>query len=249
MPDIVPGVPWRWVPSPNHGGPRAKTLGVFIHSTRGGTDSLESDYQATVRYCARVNSSQVGPHFVVGPAEVTRMIHDEDTCWCQTVDNPRFLSIEVAQPRKSTPFSDFQYEAAADICARLSIEYGFPAVRIPRQTTPTVEVPGIIGHEDSRAGWERGKTDPGPMWDWSGFIARVAEKVAELTEPDPWEGVDARLRAWCEAHPDLGRLQSHRVWAGWEAVDLLGADRRISVAQLRKWTGEVQAMTYQMVRP
>lgn len=220
--DIVPSVPWRWVPTINHDGPRQRTLGVFIHSTRGPTvqasgesldDCLHREYLATVRYCAGKNPSNVGPHFVVGSREVTRMVHDVEVGYCQTIDNDTHLGIEVCQPAFLPPFTEFQYEATADICAKLARAFGFPAEYIGRQTTENVERPGILGHEDAKSGWSRGKTDPGDKWDWPAFMARVRMRM-EIG--DPFEGVGSGIVAYCK---ERGLLPNRRAkaWHYWDA--------------------------------
>ena len=202
--DIVPGVPWRWVATPNHGDARASTLGVVVHSTRGGAGSLATEYMQTVRFCAQgppVNSAQVGPHWVVGPAQVTRMVHDQDTCYCQTVDNPTHIGIEVCQPFPTTAYTEFQYHAVADLCARYCVKYRIPVSYIGKQYTATVTKPGILGHEDTRAGWSRGKSDPGDRWNWSHFCQLLEAKHRALTSPpDIWRGIGAGLVAYCKAH-------------------------------------------------
>ena len=202
-PDIVVSVPWRWVPSPNHGGERTRTLGVVIHSTRGGSTSLETDYQATVRYCSRDNPAEVGPTWVVGPAQVTRMIQDRYICYGQTVDNDTHLGIEVAQPTPTTPYVEFQYQATAEICARYCLKYGFPPTYIGKQYTENVERPGILGHEDTKAGWSRGKTDPGDMWNWSHFCQLLEAKVKAL------KGGGTTLAMTADEKAKLGECADH----------------------------------------
>lgn len=251
--DVIPGVPWRWVASPNHSGKRKRTLGVFIHSTRGRHASLEAEYQATVRYCSTVNAREVGPTAVIGPAEVTLMVHHDDICYNQTVDNDEWIGYEVAQPTATTPFTAFQYRAAADLTARSAIRYGFPVRYLGRQTTPTVQVPGILGHQDSYAGYSRGKTDPGKLWDWGRFIPMVKAKVTELSNPvePPVESPDispvaaAKIDAYLIAHPELG---TGRSGPGLYYTDRAGdVVRKTTVGAIVFWrrlTGAVDAITW-----
>lgn len=220
----------RW--SPNHGGPRARTLGVFIHSTRGGAVGpngskptsgdaliavLEKEYQNTLNYVDSPNASQVGPTWVVGPKRAARCITDANICWCQTIDNDEFLSIEVVQPAYLPPFVEFQYKAAAEICARYAKKYGVPIRNIGKVYTPSVQVPGIIGHDQSRAGYSRGKTDPGYRWDWNKFIqlTQATYNALFLPPPTPPATETSKLEAayalggpnlgpWLKAHPEYG---------------------------------------------
>jgi hypothetical protein len=188
---------------------------VFIHSTRGGTSSLQADYEATVNFASHQNPTGEGPHFVVGPTSVTRMIHDDDECYNQTVDNPLFCGVEVAQPTYMTRYVDFQYQATADICARWSIKYEFPAVYLGKQYTSIVRRRGILGHEDAYSGWSRGKSDPGPMWNWAYFMGLVDARIKELTVPPvtttcPGQAKMAQLTGQVEAAEN--RIQTVLDW-------------------------------------
>ena len=184
VPDIVLNVPMRTsiAATENYSpGPRAHTIGVVIHTTRGGTSSVENEYTSTINWFQNP-AAQVSAHLVVGGgtfAEVCRSVHDDDVAWHCREANATHLGIEIAQAQPTSPISDFQYVAAADACKKWSQKYGFPLVRVMSQNTP-----GLVGHEDTEAGKRDGKTDPGQMFDWARFM-RLVTGGTPVPTPDP----------------------------------------------------------------
>jgi N-acetylmuramoyl-L-alanine amidase len=167
--DIVLSVPTETaIASPaNYGPGRARTIGVVLHTTRGG-GAPEDEYGATVAWF-RNPAAGVSAHLVVGspaPDRVARCVHDEHTAWHARTANADHLGIEVCQSRDGDPISDFAYAAAAEACRLWAERYGFPLARVYSEATP-----GLVGHEDTESGRADGKTDPGGAFDWDRFLA------------------------------------------------------------------------------
>ena len=218
MADIVPGVPHETQLSPNHGGTRPESRLVILHATRGPTKpqagealvaTLEREYHNSIAYMCKTlaqgNTSQVSPHFVVGPYMVCRLVHDDAESWATgnravaAYDlNQESLSIEVAQPAYLPPFVDFQYEACADLTVQWCMKYGIPLEHIAPFTDATAH--GITEHEETRDGRYDGKSDLGDKWDWARFMTACQRRWAELHPPNDWEGISADLRAYMEAN-------------------------------------------------
>lgn len=193
MPDIVLSVPTKTAmasPSNYQAGPRASTVGVVLHTTRGNASSLASEYAATVNWFANPQA-QVSAHLVVGPEEVARCVHDDDIAWHARSANSAFLGIEIAQPTITSAVTDFQYRAAAEACRKWAAVYGFPLER-----SMTCRTAGLIGHEDSEPGQADGKTDPGVppagVFDWERFVALCRDG----TVPPPADPTALQEQAW-----------------------------------------------------
>jgi N-acetyl-anhydromuramyl-L-alanine amidase AmpD len=194
VPDIVLSVPMRTsIASPDNYrvGPRAKTIGVVIHTTRGGASSVEREYTATINWFQNPDA-QVSAHLVVGAgtfSEVCRSVHDDDVAWHARSANATHLGIEIAQPNLNSPISEFQYQAAAEACRLWAIKYNFPLVRVMN-----IAIPGLIGHEDTAEGKLDRKSDPGPVFDWDKFI-RLCRREIVVPAP-PTDAVALQEAVW-----------------------------------------------------
>jgi hypothetical protein len=170
VPDIVTTGPYRESlahPENWSAGPRATTLGVVIHATRGG-GRPETELSATVNWFKNADA-QVSAHLVIGLppfSEVVRCVRDDDVAWHAREANRTHLGIEICQPTPTTPITAFQYEAAAEACRLWATKYNFPLRRVM-----TITQPGIVGHEDTEPGKRDRKSDPGPAFDWPRFLA------------------------------------------------------------------------------
>lgn len=161
-------------------GPRAKTIGVVIHTTRGG-GRPETELSSTIAWFQNPDA-QVSAHLIIGLppfSEVVRCVHDDDIAWHCREANANHLGIEICQPTASYPLTPFQYEAAAEACRLWAKKYGFPLRRVMSQNEP-----GIVGHEDTEAGKRDHKTDPGPAFDWARFLALLGA-VPDAPKPTP----------------------------------------------------------------
>jgi N-acetyl-anhydromuramyl-L-alanine amidase AmpD len=194
----VSAPPTIWNASPNYTNSTREVTynidAIVIHTTEGSDTNGDGYYSEC--YTQAINwfknsSSGVSAHYVVSPAgEITNMVKDEDVAWHATYYNSRSIGIECAgfanQPGTWTPEL---LDALADLCAWLCQQYAVPAVH-PTATAATsggyLNSTGIVGHSQvqtsgSAAGSQYGaKSDPGPYFPWSSFIASVQ---AKLTPP------------------------------------------------------------------
>lgn len=186
-------------------GPRATTRGLFVHDTTGPADR-QADYQITVGYFA-TPGTPASSHLVIGDGVVARMVHDDDLAWHAEENNHTHLGVELADDDNHTlPYTEMQYDNLADYAVQAAKKYGFPLTRVFSQFEA-----GLIGHEDSEQGKRWGKTDPGPNFDWSHFLALCHDKAGGApTHPHPsfnyqiGPGFEALLRD----HPDYGLPRS-----------------------------------------
>lgn len=167
--------------SPNAVPHRPRTLGIIIHSTRGNTDSLEREYLATISHFLNPQA-EVSTHVVIGPRSICRMVADADLAWHARENNATHLGIELVHPRADWPFTDFEYEAAAEVVRGWCEKYSIPMEHVTSQSQP-----GIIGHDETEQGRRDGKSDPGGQFDWSHFMALVRGVVAPTSMPAPTE--------------------------------------------------------------
>jgi N-acetyl-anhydromuramyl-L-alanine amidase AmpD len=167
MPDIILTVPTRTALAHTDNyrrGPRPRTIGVVVHTTRGDASTLQREYIATINWFQNPDA-QVSAHLTIGPDEACRSVHDDDIAYHARTANDTHLGIEIAQPTITSPISDFQYQAAAEACRKWSEKYKFPLVRRMTQTEP-----GLVGHEDTESGRLDHKSDPGPVFNWDKFL-------------------------------------------------------------------------------
>lgn len=191
----------------NYEATRPRTMGVVIHTTRGGASTIENEYIATCNWFQNPEA-QVSAHLIIGDGkfpEVCRSVHDDEVAYHAREDNKTHLSIEIAQRKDGDPLSDFQYKAAAEACRLWSLKYGFPLKRVMTQTQP-----GIVGHEDTEAGRRDGKTDPGRAFDWTKFMALLG--AVEIGGPPLFSIDQVRGQLWSLAellekngHPWFGQ--------------------------------------------
>ena len=99
------------------------------------------------------------------------------------------VAIEVAQPDNETSFTAETVAAVVWLCEQINLGISgaggdpIPAAHIThwdqRRDTPVPR--GYIGHDELANGVRLGKTDPGKMWDWPGFLALLTpEPLDEL---------------------------------------------------------------------
>lgn len=184
--------------SPNRGdetglsAKRRETIGIVIHSTRGPTATLETDYRATVRFFSQA-ASEVSAHAVIGPSEITLCVPWDQIAWHAREANLTHIGIELAQPASQPPFADAQYLALAAMVGKLCDRYGIPRRRVPSQY-----LPGLIGHEDAETGRRESKSDPGWQFDWQRFL-RLLNGDSDSGGHD----MDGAMRTRALAHLDI----------------------------------------------
>ena len=179
LPVVSPGGDMAVQPytSPNHGGGRTRTLGVVLHSTRGGTASAALDYQATISHFLNP-VSQVSAHAVVGPSgEIWYPIRDGVVGWHAGEHNLEWLGIEIAQTRLGSWLSPQAVAVAARIVAGWCVKYNIPAV--------WSTVRGLAEHREMPQGKRVGKSDIGAPFDRAAFLEAVRREVAALAPAPP----------------------------------------------------------------
>lgn len=188
---------------------------IEVHATRSGVPwdgwpqrSLE--FQATINWNKSATNRQVSAYGQVYGAASQVVISEQGqkaTMWDKALWYPTYgagfgeygpplgwavdwlgISYELCQPLADMPFTDACLErAAVEIAADCKV-FGIEPVRIPylSQTEAIAVVSGLVGHEDTANGHKVGKTDPGPMFPWDAFIARVRDKMEDdvLTAQD-----------------------------------------------------------------
>lgn len=191
--------------SPNHDGQRTQTLGVVIHSTRGGASTGAAEYQATLNWFANP-AAQVSAHAVVGPAgEVARPVDPALIAWHARSYNQTHLGIELVQPRAGDPLPPATLGAAARVVAAWCVRYKIP---IDWSTTR-----GLAEHREIPPGVTDGKTDVGAPFDRAAFLAAV-RREAQALAPAPALNVGELLvfPSWAQAR--LANKQDFRGAAG-----------------------------------
>lgn len=148
--------------SPNHDRARPATHGIILHSTRSGLVSRELEYERTVAYMLMQDT--VSSHRVIGILEGqhAQMVADDDRAWHAQEDNLYWLAIEHAQPRPGDPYSDWQIETSVQVSAAWCRKYDL---------VPSAET--IRRHGDTAQGIRNGKSDPGLIFPYLEYIARV----------------------------------------------------------------------------
>lgn len=166
MPDVQLSVPTRqnlaFYESEQEGNysktKRARTIGVVIHSTGGGSSSLANEANATANWFQNRDAG-VSAHRIVGPTEVITSVPDDVTAYHARENNADHLGLEFAVPDTAAfagaAYPAFYYEAAGELLARWAATYGFPLVWVSSQNQP-----GLIEHQVSEAGKRDGKRDP-----------------------------------------------------------------------------------------
>jgi hypothetical protein len=173
--------------SPNCGGPRAHTLGIVVHSTRGGTASLEAEFDATVNWFANPQAS-VSAHAVVSPTRTARPVAPDNQAWHCLTRNRTHLGIEFAQPKLGDAIPESELQRGASVCAEWCVKYGIPTVWALDR--------GFVQHKDTPEGHAQGKSDIGAGFDGDRFMAMVKAEVARLTAPKPDAVTDALNGIW-----------------------------------------------------
>lgn len=159
--------------SPNHGGTRPLTLGVIIHSTRGG-QAYGTEYQATLNWFANP-ASGVSAHAVIGrDGQIDFPVASDLEAWHAREYNRTWLGVEFEQPTITDSYTEAQYATGGGLLAAWAAEYGFPVDRLR-----------VLGHSEISPGIADGKSDPGPTFDFDRLIA--IGTGAEVPEGNPFQ--------------------------------------------------------------
>jgi hypothetical protein len=162
--------------SPNHDGPRPQTLGVVIHSTRGGAANLQTEYDATVTWFDNP-TSQVSAHAVIGPNHQLHFPVDPGLiAWHAREYNRHHLGIELVQPRFGDPLDPNVLDLAASQVAAWHKTFGFPLV--------WNDLHGICEHWEIPPGKRDGKTDIQAPFNRKAFLQRVIAYAEPLNRDE-----------------------------------------------------------------
>lgn len=163
--------------SVNHGGRRARTDGVVLHST--GSRSARSQFGWFSN-----PKSQASSHLhVADDGEIERYVPDDLIAWANGAGNARLLSIET-QGDGTTSWTDEQLDSIAEAIAAWHRKYGFP---LGLMTSSKPSEQGIGYH---RLGVPRSKWGVG-VWlvtggeRWSSAVGKVCPgdpRIAQMPE-------------------------------------------------------------------
>jgi N-acetyl-anhydromuramyl-L-alanine amidase AmpD len=127
-----------------------------------------SELEGTLNWFAR-KDTRVSSQWVIGRrGEKVRVIPDEWQSWHAGEHNGVAFGIELEQGVETDGFTPVQISALVTICRGYMVDYGIPAVFDPDMTAS-----GFLGHEDSPQGRRVGKSDPGGLFDWPAFLAKL----------------------------------------------------------------------------
>jgi len=160
---------------PFHSGRGSQPISlVIIHYTAGHERSDEDTLRGGT-------DRQVSVHYLVGRHEsygIKTLVPEERSAWHAgkavwtdhtgaktTSINSISIGIEISNLGPSEPYTDFQYEATAQIARDLIARY------------PHITIDRFVGHNQVSPGR---KVDPGPHWDWDRFRKLATQSARPL---------------------------------------------------------------------
>jgi hypothetical protein len=192
-------VPWLKGPRPAGTSPRI----IIVHATRGAS-AQAVQYAATKSWfnstgngsaaqgwggCATIVIGQDGQKctFMDELREVPRFSagygsFSEPNGWCADYWG---LSMELAQSAAQEDFDPRTIERAAMQIAEWCKRYGIDPVHrqyLDQRGAQPAQT-GIVGHDELENGRKLGKTDPGPKFPWTQFMARVGFYMGSAPQP------------------------------------------------------------------
>jgi hypothetical protein len=193
--ESAPIRPWLVASRPPGASPRL----IIVHATRG-ANTQAAQYSATRNWfnsdANRGRNPDGSPadwggsaHLVIGhDGRLCRFIDDAHTAHYSAGFGSKpaplgwsaddwGLSMELAQSDKQEPFTHATLERAALQAAIWCQVFDIPAVHLGhiQQDAPGPGAFGIVGHDELENGRKLGKTDPGALFPWPQFIARVQD--------------------------------------------------------------------------
>jgi hypothetical protein len=127
---------------------------------------------------------EVSVHYLVGRKPdfgIKALVPEDKTAWhCGVSEwtdhagvkrkgcNSFSIGIEISNMGPPEPFTDFQYEAAAQLAREIMVRH------------PRITLDRIVGHQHISP---RRKVDPGPLWDWDRFKRLISEGAAAQAPP------------------------------------------------------------------
>lgn len=153
-------------------GPRAKTLGAFIHSSRGAWKpehnwDEETEFDKTVTYLS--SSTEASANVVIGRTREKIIVPKTNgSAHARDPVNHTHIGYELTQSKPNVPYVLYQYKRLAYHLVEDARVFNFPLVRVTSQKQP-----GYIGHEDSENGKQDKKSDPGSLFDYNILAAEI----------------------------------------------------------------------------
>lgn len=159
--------PMRFIPanSSNYSARSSRTIDrIVIHTIEGSEAGAISWFQNS--------RSRVSAHYIVSHAgRVTRMLRDSDVGYHARNWNGRSIGIENEGWAHRNTWTSAQMGRLADLTAYLCKRYNIPADRAH-----------LVGHSEVPG---NSKSDPGPHFNWSGFVSMVRTRLNGGTTPTP----------------------------------------------------------------
>src|SRR5437762_6582821 len=148
---------------------------IVIHDIEGSAGSAIQAFQDPNRAASA--------HYVIGyDGAITQMVLEKDIAWhAGNWDyNTRAIGIEHAG-FAYTPglYTSAEYNQSAYLIATICSKYGVPMDRthaIGHYQVPDPDNPGLYGGTDHH-------TDPGPYWDWNGYMSLAQHYALTLKSP------------------------------------------------------------------
>jgi N-acetyl-anhydromuramyl-L-alanine amidase AmpD len=168
-----------WIPSPNFNSRNGTAIdAIVIHTT-------EISYDATIKEF-QDPAAQLSAHYVVNSdGGITQMVDTANRAWHATYYNSRSIGIEnVGFAGQASTWNSKNVPALEKLVAYLAYTYKVPVVHPTDNAydypNDTLNEPGIVAHGQVQP-WNR--TDPGPYFPWTQFIADVKKIIADATAP------------------------------------------------------------------
>jgi N-acetyl-anhydromuramyl-L-alanine amidase AmpD len=186
---------------------------VIIHATRSGISMNPSEFMGTLNYMTRQGT--VSSHWVIArDGQTARVIGDNHQAWHAQEDNDNTWGIEIEQGVETDGFTPEQMASLVAVCKGYVADFGVAPAHVQDSKTS-----GFVGHQETVQGRRNGKSDPGSLFDWDGFIAALKED--DLSEAEKQELDERRAKA----ELDIALLFKYRVQPrdnGW--VEIVGND-------------------------
>jgi N-acetyl-anhydromuramyl-L-alanine amidase AmpD len=179
-----PTITWHAADPANFTEESSRTIDmVVIHKAEGSAESAWSTFQDP--------TAQRSAHYVVGSdGSVSQMVSDKNIAWHagNWSYNVRSIGIENAGYTYRDDMTTVQMHSLAQLVAHLCEKYGIPEDRNH-----------IIGHDEvpdpndpSQMGGINHHTDPGPYFDWTGFMKQVKGFTGAKSSTKPAATTSAR---------------------------------------------------------
>lgn len=181
--------------TPNHSGELGEVYGVMLHGTRSGIAAYSrlrgdgSEGRRTVKYCRTPGTTSYGwiidydgtineltgyglqawhgGHAPSSHQTVDPNFHTHARGFCSQLHmNVNWLSIGFAQVDVWEPLTDPQYVSGGWLLGDISRRLGTPLVRLSYVSTRHA-AKGVVQHQDTGQGRWGGKSDIGPLLDYS----------------------------------------------------------------------------------